>query len=176
MFSILFSSLPDMTLWHCDIIIGGSRRKWWGAADWSVSPENLSDFSPSSFFLLFSWSVLTEESHLRTRLRWILNPVLLIVSVSWWCSSRHWLLIVISPSLESLESTGPNDVQTGNLCSERSERRGSHQKVVSFSFWGEMETKYWNGIVNNLGILAWLQYLSVDAQFFYRVFKILTCC
>ena len=57
-------------------------------------------------------------------------------------------------SLESLEAAGPTNVKTGNLCSKISERRGSHQKVVSFSFWGEMETGYWNGIVDNLGLFV----------------------
>ena len=40
---------------------------------------------------------------------------------------------------------------SGNLCSSRSSARGLHQRVVSFSFWGEMKTGYWEGIVANLG-------------------------
>ena len=53
-------------------------------------------------------------------------------------------------NLESLQQPRPL-TGSGNLCSARSERRGAHQKVVSFSFWGEMKTGYWDGIVANLG-------------------------
>ena len=79
----------------------------------------------------------------------------------------HWLvmevlitkLLLTLTSLESLERAH-NKSNNGNLCSERSERRGTHQKVVSFSFWGEMETGYWNGIVDNLGLFVSVTFLS----------------
>ena len=70
-------------------------------------------------------------------------------------------LLLTLTSLESLKraTNKSNNVKTGNLCSERSERRGTHQKVVSFSFWGEMETGYWNGIVDNLGLFLAVTFL-----------------
>ena len=51
---------------------------------------------------------------------------------------------------ESVMTAKPQ-VDSGNLCSRRSSARGLHQRVVSFSFWGEMKTAYWEGIVANLG-------------------------
>ena len=41
----------------------------------------------------------------------------------------------------------------GDLCSRRSQSRGRHQKVLSFSFWGNMDTGYWRGIVENLDLM-----------------------
>ena len=60
-----------------------------------------------------------------------------------------------------------------NLCSIRSERRGAHQKVVSFSFWGEMKTAYWNGIVENLELMevlypGWVLRLHVSRDLVTR--------
>ena len=42
---------------------------------------------------------------------------------------------------------------TGHGCSLRSERRGLHQRVVSFSFWGDLHTAYWTGVVENLRLM-----------------------
>ena len=60
-----------------------------------------------------------------------------------------------------------------NLCSIRSEKRGAHQKVVSFSFWGEMKTAYWNGIVENLELMevlypGWVLRLHVSRDLVTR--------
>ena len=133
---------------------GGSDVRGWYSASWSVGPENLSDFSHCSYLWSFSVPFLIEGSNLRTCWRVFttrLGPVLLSASVG------HDLpdgLLLLTLSLESLESAAPTTGHTGNLCSGRSERRGPHQQVVSFSFWGEADTGYWNGILDNLGLLG----------------------
>ena len=68
--------------------------------------------------------------------------------------------------LESLSNPqGQNE--TGNLCSKRSSSRGLDQKVVSFSFWGEMQNGYFRGILDNLVMMetnypGWVMRLYVS--------------
>ena len=45
---------------------------------------------------------------------------------------------------------------TENLCSRRSMERGGSQKIVSFSFWGEMTSGYFRGIIDNLELMRTL--------------------
>ena len=40
------------------------------------------------------------------------------------------------------------------LCSRRSVASGPGQRVVSFSFWGELGTKYGRGVAENLQLMA----------------------
>ena len=69
--------------------------------------------------------------------------------------------------IESLSN--PREVnETGNLCSKRSSRRGLDQKVVSFSFWGEMQNGYFRGILDNLAMMetlypGWVMRLHVSS-------------
>ena len=56
-----------------------------------------------------------------------------------------------------------------SLCSGRSEARGRGQRVVSFSFWGELETGYFRGIRDNLALMeelypGWVMRLYVSSQ------------
>jgi len=55
----------------------------------------------------------------------------------------------------------------GNVCSQRSFARADKQKVVSFSFWGEMNTGYFQGIIGNLDLMdilypGWIMRLYVS--------------
>ena len=40
-----------------------------------------------------------------------------------------------------------------SLCGNTARRRGNHQKVVSFSFYGDMKHGYYQGITENLALL-----------------------
>ena len=56
---------------------------------------------------------------------------------------------------------------TSNLCSGRSKSRGVQQKIVSFSFWGELKTGYFRGILDNLELMrtvypGWVMRLYVS--------------
>ena len=71
------------------------------------------------------------------------------------------------PFIESLSNPQKQN-ETGNLCSQRSSRRGSDQKVVSFSFWGEMKNGYFRGILDNLAMMetnypGWVMRLHVSS-------------
>ena len=50
------------------------------------------------------------------------------------------------------ESTQANGSR--NLCSPASERRGDGQRVVSFSFYGDLTGRYWRGIRDNLELIS----------------------
>ena len=65
------------------------------------------------------------------------------------------------------ESTIPNGSQ--NLCSPASARRGDGQRVVSFSFYGDLTGRYWAGIRDNLELLpdfypGWVMRLYVSRE------------
>lgn len=71
------------------------------------------------------------------------------------------------PFIESLSNPQKQN-ETGNLCSPRSSRRGLDQKVVSFSFWGEMKNGYFRGILDNLAMMethypGWVMRLHVSS-------------
>ena len=50
------------------------------------------------------------------------------------------------------KSTLPNGSQ--NLCSPASARKGDGQRVVSFSFYGDLTEQYWRGIRDNLELIT----------------------
>ena len=45
------------------------------------------------------------------------------------------------------------ELETDSLCSSSVHELGVHQKVVSFSFYGKMNTGYYNGIADNLELM-----------------------
>ena len=88
------------------------------------------------------------------------------------CLGKSWNIFIGDieidiPFIESLSNPQKQN-ETGNLCSERSSRRGLDQKVVSFSFWGEMKNGYFKGIQDNLAMMethypGWVMRLHVSS-------------
>ena len=77
-----------------------------------------------------------------------------------------YTLIVDENILENFSSSVTQSM-TSNLCSGRSKSRGVQQKIVSFSFWGELKTGYFRGILDNLELMrtvypGWVMRLYVS--------------
>ena len=88
---------------------------------------------------------------------------LTFIEKSFWIEDKE----IDIPFIESLSNPQKQN-ETGNLCSQRSSRRGSDQKVVSFSFWGEMKNGYFRGILDNLAMMethypGWVMRLHVSS-------------
>lgn len=70
---------------------------------------------------------------------------------------------------ECMHNLRNSDSSKGTFCSKQSEKRGPGQRVVSFSFYGELKSAYFNGIAANLNSIqnfypGWLMRLYVDSS------------
>lgn len=68
-----------------------------------------------------------------------------------------------------LVELGSDSPPEESLCGKTARRRGNHQKVVSFSFYGDMKHGYYQGIKENLALLeglypGWVYRLYLDSQ------------
>jgi len=63
-----------------------------------------------------------------------------------------------------VENTAPSE----SLCGDTASKRGNHQKVVAFSFYGDMKHGYYQGITDNLDLMqelypGWVFRLYIDS-------------